>query len=74
MYTIFHPTINSAIWFSIGSVFIAPSTVINVKTLLFERIVDRGCVLCFFLEKEFIIDKLDIKYYGEEFTVIVEEL
>lgn len=48
MYTIFHPTINSAIWFSIGSVFIAPSTVINVKTLLFERIVDRGCVLCFF--------------------------
>lgn len=28
----------------------------------------------FFLEKEFIIDKLDIKYYGEEFTVIVEEL
>lgn len=28
----------------------------------------------FFLEKEFIIDKLDIKYYSEEFTVIVEEL
>lgn len=28
----------------------------------------------FFLEKEFINDKLDIKYYGEEFTVIVEEL
>lgn len=59
--------------FQQGQCLLPPSTVINIKTILFERIVDRGCVLCF-IEKEFIIDKLDIKYYGEEFTVIVEEL